>query len=269
MAGVTSGARDGGRWESRVLRATAELAALAPPPVRGWLARPIQAGSSTPDAAARACARVTVRVALALAVALVVLQLGQELVLGDPVAMLDADEEHNLWTWTHVAVQLATCFSLLLLAAQSSRRAPLWFAAATMLFLSLDEFLEIHGRLADELVFFPHAGRLIWPMLYLPLLGALLVVLWRTAEPDHDSARALVRAGLALLVTAVVLELASVGIFLVADGFGVLYNIEVALEEGAEGAGWLMVAGGFASVVLSRPGTGQAATSRWKSSREG
>lgn len=243
------------RLETRVLDLTDTLAALAPAPLRRLLERPLP---GTPDASGRAApaiASTLAWLALASGVGLAVTQLGQELALGDPVPMLDADEEGNLWAWTHVVALVAVTGSVALHAAQRAAGRALWFAAATLLFLSADEFLEIHGRVADTLVFFPHAGRIIWPVLYFPLLASLLIVLWRAVEPHGDRARAMVRGGLLLLCVAVLCELASVGVYVVADGDGLLYNLEVALEEGAEVAGWLLVAGGFASVVVATPVT--------------
>lgn len=246
--------------ETWVLRVSDTLAAAAPAALRRLLERPLPSATSTPERSASAIASTLAWLALVSGVGLAVAQLGQELVLGDPVLMFDADEEGNVWAWTHVvALVSATSYVALFAAQHGARRAP-WFAAATLLFLSADELLEIHGRVAGTVVFFPHAGRLIWPLLYFPLLASLLIVLWRGVEPHGDRARAMVRGGLLLLCAAVLLELASVGVYVVSDGVGLLYNLEVALEEGAEVAGWLLIAGGFASVVVATPGTARAAT---------
>ena len=71
------------------------------------------------------------------------------------------------------------------------------------------------------------------------------------ASALSERARRLVHGGLALLVLAVALEMAS--ILLVNVGLyrpSTVYELEVTAEEGAELAGWLLIALGMAAMVL-------------------
>jgi hypothetical protein len=98
----------------------------------------------------------------------------------------------------------------------------------------------------------------LWPGLYLPLLAALAVALVAVARELPRDARRFVVAGLALLAAAVALEVLSAGVIRSGHDRGsLLYELETVLEEGAELAGWILIAGAllsaFALACEARP----------------
>jgi hypothetical protein len=127
-----------------------------------------------------------------------------------------------------------------------------------MALLSLDDLLAFHervGELADRLGAPPelHLARLLWPAVFFPLLAGLLWALWRLARESPPGPRRSLELGALFLVAAVALELASPVLFALGYGFGsVPYELEVVAEEGAELAGWILIASGLlAKFVLS------------------
>jgi hypothetical protein len=93
-------------------------------------------------------------------------------------------------------------------------------------------------------------ARILWPVLFLPLLGLVFVLLLRVSKEARPPCRRLLRLGLGLLVTAVVLESLSFLILAVDETErSWLYFTEVAFEEGAELGGWILTA--FALTALT------------------
>jgi hypothetical protein len=128
-----------------------------------------------------------------------------------------------------------------------------------MAYFSLDDAVLIHEKIAGALDFFPHSSRIIWPLLYLPLLVGLTIQLWRIAEAQPGPrVRVLVRGGLVALVVAVLLEGGSPLLFALGQGEGSIgYELEVAVEEGLEMTGWLWITGGIAIALVQRLRNGQ------------
>ena len=86
-------------------------------------------------------------------------------------------------------------------------------------------------------------ARVVWPIVYLPVLVAAFVLLWTLSQVVPRRADRLLRLGLVLLVGAIVVEIATAAI--IEAGYerdSLLYNLEVALEEGLELSGWMLVA---------------------------
>jgi hypothetical protein len=92
-----------------------------------------------------------------------------------------------------------------------------------------------------------HVGESIphWQVLLLAPLGVTLVVLWSAASDLHPSADRTLRSGCLLLVVAFGLHVFGASI-LGHLGFGVdswPYQVKVALKEGSEISGWMLIAG--------------------------
>ncbi len=124
--------------------------------------------------------------------------------------------------------------------------------AALLAFLSADDILALHDRLSiEQLGPIPHASRLVWPLVFGPILvltGFLLVLAVRRAAV---AVRQTVYAGLVSLVAAVVLEAATPILFALGFGHGSApYELEVVVEEGLELAGFVRVATGLAALVV-------------------
>jgi hypothetical protein len=235
-----------------LLRSTDGLVGVLPRPLRDLLRRPLDSPTRPTSEIVGRIVRVTLVLTVVSSVLLTITHLVDVLGLGGRIHSLDADRDGGLWTWASVAAQAAGAALLALLAVTSLRwRAFAWCSAA-LAFLSLDDSLVIHEKLGAALSFFPHGSRLAWPLVYLPLLAALTIALWRMAEAqDGRWMRVLVRGGLCALVLAVVLEVGTLALFLVGQGDNsVGYEIEVAIEESLEMAGWIWIAGGLAVRVV-------------------
>jgi hypothetical protein len=173
------------------------------------------------------------------------------------VHLLDVDAERTLFSWASVGIIFAAAVLAALLAALRPERArPLLGLAAILAFLSVDDALGIHERLSnrvgDWLPSVSELNRIIWPLIYLPLLAYVFVVMVVLAHGLRRTPARLVRLGLALLVTAIVLEMASALLFASGLDRGDLgYEIEAALEEGAELAGWMLLTVGLAVGVTA------------------
>jgi len=165
-----------------------------------------------------------------------------------------------VWSWASVISESTAAVFLGLLAAVSTRRRALRFCAGVVLFLSLDDFIRIHerivhirrhlpGALGESL--FPHAVRTLWPVIYLPLLAVLFVLLWRIAQGFATPERVAIRGSLLALVVAVALEVGTPLLFAIGQGDGSPgYEVEVAIEESLELAGWMWIAAGLAMGLL-------------------
>ena len=90
-----------------------------------------------------------------------------------------------------------------------------------------------------------------WQVLLLPPLGLALFLLWREAEALDRLAARTCRTGCVLLVCAFALHVFGAAL-LRSLGIGVdswPYQVKVALKEGLEIAGWLLVASGLAATA--------------------
>lgn len=166
--------------------------------------------------------------------------------------VLLADSDESVFAWASVSATFAAAAGAFLLSlAAPERRHLLWFVAAVAAFLSLDDFIRIHERLGDladraESLEAWEPGRLLWPVIFFPLLAGLFLALWSLARRLAVGPRRSIRVGLALLALAVLLEVASAGILRAGYDRGTVpYELEVIAEEGAELAGWILVAGGL------------------------
>ena len=239
----------------RVLDLTDRLVSLTPGPLRNLLRSPLDPQATPVDATLRRVTRFTLLLALGAFVALALVHLVNQLAFDDPYLALDADEDRSAWSWAAVSAEAVAGVLAALLAATVVRSRALRFAAAVMVFLSLDDFSRIHENIGSLVTLFPHSVRLLWPLIYFPLLAALMVVLWRVAQGRVEEVRLLVRSGLVLLVVAVALEILTVALFAADQGHTTfLYELEVSIEEGFELAGWTLIAGGMAAALVAQLG---------------
>jgi hypothetical protein len=186
------------------------------------------------------------------------LHLGNAIVLDNRVSSFDADHEGNLIAWAgSSAIFAAACAAGILALVRSRDRLLLGLLAAAVAFLSLDETAALHERvgqagvrvlgLSDD-----DYGRVIWPIVLFPLLAGVVLVLWRLADRARAAPRQAIRVGLALLVVAVVAELAWAAFPISGGEIGSAPDaLAVSLEEGLELGGWLLVAAGVAAIALA------------------
>jgi uncharacterized membrane protein len=174
------------------------------------------------------------------------------------VQALNADDDHSMWAWASSTATFAAGFAVFLLAlvAPVSRR--LLAFAALLAFLSLDDVLRVHERIGTtvrEQVFGLGEGwgRLTWPALYFPLLAIAFLTLWRLSDEAPKRGGRSVKLGLGLLVAAVATELVTAPLYIATDDDeGAVRRVQVTLEEGAELAGWIVIATGLATLAVVR-----------------
>jgi hypothetical protein len=207
--------------------------------------------------------------ALVLAVAGVAVQTAVDLfdfwALDRDVEALLADSDVGVFAWASVVATFAAALGAALLAAVTPEsRTLLWFVAAAAAYLSLDDMVRIHERVGDlsdraEGLAAWEPARVLWPALYLPLLTGLFLALWRLAGRLPGRQSRFVVAGIVLLAAAVALEVVSAGIIRAGHDRGsLLYELEAVVEEGAELAGWTLIAGAFLSAFVQAGATPQA-----------
>jgi hypothetical protein len=143
-------------------------------------------------------------------------------------------------SWSHIlvaAVLIAATGLALLGAIRDDARRGLWsIATAILAFLAVDEVTPLHTQVDD----------MSWgKALYAPILAALGVCLWRLSARSEQ--RLVVRAGIVTLVISFAIHVFGPHV-LSAIGLGAstwAYQIKVALKEGTELAGWLLVLAGL------------------------
>ena len=176
------------------------------------------------------------------------------LLLDNSVAQLDANREQNTFTWASSVATFTSALAAVGLAvvcpAQGRR---LGVLAALLVFFSLDDSIELHERLNGIL------GQ-AWPVLALPLLVLAFALIWDISRRVSARQRRFLRAGLILLVVAVLAE--AVQRFWLIDRYDPEswpFVLDTGSEEGAELAGWILVAAALIS-AHTRAVTNRAAT---------
>lgn len=162
---------------------------------------------------------------------------------------LDADQEATVFSWASASVTFAGAVMAVLLAvAQPGRRWRFALLSALLAFFSLDDAVSVHeklGEVGEDLA----SARLLWPVLYIPLLAAAFLLLWALTQDALPPARRFVRLGLAMLVTAVALEMGSAALVSGDRNGHILYELEVVAEEGLELGAWILISSALAAVV--------------------
>jgi hypothetical protein len=204
--------------------------------------------------------RRTLRVGVALALGLAALQSIAHLVnvvfFDLRIDMINADSDSGAFAWaSSVATFCAGLLLCLLAIMRPTRTRPLVALAGAVAFMSLDDMVGLHERvsgLGTTLGPIEHFARIFWPLVFMPLLAATFVGLFGVAAGLRIAPGRALLAGLALLVVAIALEMASPILFALGSDHGELaYELEVVLEEGAELAGWILVSTGLAAALLT------------------
>lgn len=198
------------------------------------------------------------RLGVVVAVVAVVIQITSQLVnyfvFDGEIWNLNLDGEGNVFAWASSVTQFAAafCCGLLVLEGWWSRRR-LVALMLILAFFSLDDIVQLHERLTlsfigDALGIERAYSRVVWPLLFFPLLGAAFVLLWRLAERAPRQATPLVRIGLAMLVLAVGAEAFSTLLHVGEDGYGTLQDtLLVAFEETLELGAWVVITAALAA----------------------
>ena len=133
------------------------------------------------------------------------------------VDLLNADDEGNVWSWASSGTTFAAAVAaLVLLSVRPSATVPFVLIAGALFFLSMDDAITLHERLVhsrvESLGPIDDGARVVWPIVYLPVLVAAFVLLWTLSQVVPRRADRLLRLGLVLLVGAIVVEIATAAI---------------------------------------------------------
>jgi hypothetical protein len=151
-----------------------------------------------------------------------------------------------------------------------ARRREFFVLAGLGVLFSLDDVIQLHERAAlrvgeDVLGLPDYLAVRLWLVFYLPLLLLAGLMLWVVAEQLWPAAARTLRFGLALLVASIPVELAgAVTRWLAERGTDVPEDFRVAVEEGVELGGWILVAAALVAgvaVALIRYGPTSTSTS--------
>lgn len=213
-------------------------------------------GATKSDPLVERIMRVGVVVAVAGVVVQVLSQLLNYFVFDFGIWNLNVDADNNSFAWASSVAQFAAafCCALLLLTGWWSFRRLL---ALTLIlaYFSLDDIARFHEEIAysfreDVLGLQLAYGRIIWPIMFLPLLAAAFILLWRFAERTSESPGRAIRISLVMLVLAVCAEAFSTVFHVGDDPEGTLQDIlQVAVEESLELAAWVLIAAAAAATL--------------------
>lgn len=201
-----------------------------------------------------------IRIGIGVAITGAVIQIASQLVnyfiFDVEVGNLNVDADTNSFAWASSVTIFAVGFACAILALVGWWSVPKLAALAAILaFFSLDDIIRVHERvtysLREDVFGFQLAyGRILWPILFFPLLVAAFLLLWRLAEQAPARAGWAIRTGLVLLVLAVAAEAFSTVLHVGTDPAGTLQDIvQVAIEESLEFAGWALIAAALVATV--------------------
>jgi hypothetical protein len=151
------------------------------------------------------------------------------------IVLLNADSDQSIYPWDQQ-----------LTGAVGFRR---WLPFI-LAYLSLDEMLALHERIVRVLKALnvdESYARVIWPVLYLPLIAATALALWRMSSTFVPRAARFIKVGLVFLGTAVALEILSKALV---DDYPNAYQVEVIVEQNLELAGWTLIGTALVSHVV-------------------
>jgi hypothetical protein len=167
---------------------------------------------------------------------------------------MDADADGNALAWaSSVALftaSLGALFHSLFPSTPTRRLVAMGFVFA---FFSVDEVAGIHEKiayLAVHVIEVPGPGRVIWPLIYLPLFAFVVLSLWRLSATVPARVRNTIVLGVGLLVAAVFAE--AMATLWDSNDRPLVDDLEIAIEEGAELAGWILIATAFAASAVNR-----------------
>lgn len=220
-------------------------------------------GPEPPGTKARRLGEGLVATGVALAFVAVTVQsaghLANELVLDGRAHLLDADGEGTPFAWAaSVAIFTGGFVSFVrALVLEGSERGRAGALAAVLVFLSLDEIIQVHERLGTAvgggLLGLPAwADVRLWLVIYMPLLLATLILLLGAVKEADDWSRRSVRGGVGLLVVAIAIE--GVGLltkWLEERGTELPDVLRITAEEATELAGWVLIAAGLTAATVA------------------
>jgi uncharacterized membrane protein YidH (DUF202 family) len=172
----------------------------------------------------------------------------------DGAGLLDVNREGGVGAVVAAAVLLVAAAGAFQLRRQEHQRADR-VLGGILVFLALDELLVIHERVgivtARVLGLSDAWDSVLWPLMYLPLLGLVLALLLLLARQVPRPAGRAIRTGLGLLVGAVSLEVLSAPFSTPTTASGLVHSYEGMVEEALELGGWGLIATGLVDAAIA------------------
>ena len=167
---------------------------------------------------------------------------------------LDVNQERAVWPVVSACLVLTAACSCRVLAVDAGARR-ITVLGGLLAFLAADELLMFHegiGIGAARAVGLPDAwDSALWPLIYLPMLGVVFVLLSMIAQRQLPHARGrAIRAGLRLLVSAVVVEVLSAPLSTATSSSGYPHLLASLIEECLELGGWGLITVGLVSAAV-------------------
>ena len=165
---------------------------------------------------------------------------------------LEADAQGNVFDWVSAAAILAAGVVAFVGAAAPASRLASRVLGVLLGYLAVDELVGIHERIGAEIAThlpgkLGELGDRVTPVIYLPILGAVFVLLLVIGGGRVQGGR-LVRFGLALLAGAVSIRVAAAGVKLASGQVnGTVRTVGVAADQAFQLAAWVLIATGLAS----------------------
>jgi hypothetical protein len=220
-------------------------------------------GSEAPRGDGRALGERLVAAGVVVALVAVTVQsvghLVNELALDGRVTLLDADGEGTFFAWAASVAIFAGGLVMFVhaLILEGGDRWRYGALSAVLVFLSLDEIIQVHERLGTavggDLLGLPAwADVRLWLVIYTPLLLVTLLLLLGAASQADDLPRRSIRGGVGLLVAAIAIEGSGLLTkWLEERGTDLPDVLRITVEEATELAGWLLIAAGLTAATVT------------------
>lgn len=221
-----------------------------------------EAPEPDPDAIAERLLRVAAGLAIVAATGVTFGSIANHFLLDDAISDLNPELEGNLLTWVAVVASFAGALAAALHALiLPVRRRWFFVLAATLGFFSLDDGIRLHERVGDNIGLFDNVETLI----FAPLYAVAFLIIWAYAREVFTRAGILLRLGLMLLLAAVVVDLGSaLTSNLEEQGTAWPRAIQLAVEEGLEVSGWILVSATLTTLLcVALVSPAGAPASRW------
>ena len=168
---------------------------------------------------------------------------------------LDVNQEYTVFSLGQGLAIAAAALGCALVLRAGTPPARALVLAGLLGFLAVDEYFVIHerfgARATEVLGVSSDWDSVLWPIAYIPLLGLLLLLLFRLARDAPDDIRRLLVIGVGCLAAAVVLEVLSFPFSTEATADGLVHALEGAVEEALELMGWGLLATGTLTWALT------------------
>lgn len=190
--------------------------------------------------------------AIVAVIGLLIAHFTNALLLDHQVPGLDANHEGTPLTWASGLATGAVAIAALVAAVMTGPFLPLLILGLSTAFLSMDDMIALHERLAAMLVTalaLPDTwDSLLWPALYLPLMLVTAVLILRMTRSGTVETFRMGLFGLGMLAAAVVIEVVTAPW---SSGTNLVHTVQGGIEEALELGGWVCIATAAIATLLA------------------